>query len=966
MFEVRLLGQFEVLLDGKRLAIPTRNAQSLLAYLALHSGVAFRREKLAGLLWPDSSEDNARSNLRHELWRLRKALGAGAASCFRIDDLTITFQPPDPYSLDVDLLNSPQIDQGTIDDLIPLLSVYKGELLPGFYEEWVFVERARLFSRYETGVERLLEALQAEARWQEVLDWSMRWIAAGQWPEPAYRGLMSAYASSGNLARAIATYESLREGLQKDLGVMPSDQTQALYKRLKTGVRNPSPNDGILQKPALPKIRSSNLPNPLTSFIGRGKEIQEVLFLVSKARLVTITGSGGVGKTRLAIEVANSLKPQFKDGVWWVELGSVFEISSSQQLGKAGYEERQGGELVAQALAKVLRVLEVPNQPIQDGIVEHLQGKQLLVVLDNCEHLIDACAALAERLLSECAGVNILTTSREALRIPGEKAWSLPSLTLPKLDGSSNLGELFQSEAVRLFIERTGDMLPGYQPTEADGSAIAQVCTRLDGIPLAIELAAARVNVLSPQEIASRLDHQFSLLSRGRRTALPRHQTLRAAIEWSYDLLSENEQRLFHRLTVFTGSFTLEAAEAICHDQEIDREDVFILLGKLVDKSLLNVEAVPQEHDLGTRFRFLDTICSFGRMKLDEIGEDRMMLIRHTDYYVQLIEAAEPELLAENQVWWFKRLNAEHDNFYAAIEWSTENGQAENALRLVGALSWFWFSHGSAREGSELTLNALAAAFPGDYPKARARALNTAGFMLCLLGKTALARQLLEEAVDIGRNCALHSILAWSLQYLGLVLAYDQELDLADAAFQEGLALSQPKTGRPENNFLYFLGDVDMQKGNSSRAKKKYEDSVILMRAIGNKSFLAYPLRRLGYLALGDKELGDAWNYFIESFSLNSEVGDRRAVAACLTSMAVLAMHLDEPLIAARVLGLVENRLEALGVILLYMDQTELGGLRNQLRDSLDDGQFSAAFEEGWGMNEMEAIEMVKKVVERN
>jgi predicted ATPase/DNA-binding SARP family transcriptional activator/Tfp pilus assembly protein PilF len=992
MLDVRLLGKFEVLLDGRRLAIPTRNAQSLFAYLVLNAGTSQRREWLAGLLWPDSSEDNARSNLRHELWRLRKVLGNEAESCLRIDDLTIAFDVNSAYTLDVYVLNNLPLQNSTADELIEALSAYQGELLPGFYDEWISVERERLNTLFEAKMELLLELLQSKGRWREVLEWSTRWIAMGRWPEPAYRALMSAYASGGDTSKAVATYKRLSQGLQKDLGMKPSEQSQALYKRLKAGwkvdIQKESPHErnGPLKDmenlaPAsfpLPKVCRSNLPRPLTGFIGREKEIQQVESLASKARLVTITGSGGIGKTRLAIQVAGKVMPAYRDGIWWVELASItnpisFErrnLSHQQALSQLPdslkLQVEQGGDsganLVAQAVAKSLRIQDTSDLSVLDGIFEYLHDKQLLLVLDSCEHLIDDCAALVERLLVDCPEVTILATSREALGVPGEKAWSLPTLSLPQPGFSVNLSDIFSSEAVSLFIDRTSDVLPGYQPGEADAAAIVHICRRLDGIPLAIELAAARMNLLSAQEIAARMDRRFGLLTGGHRTALPRHQTLLAAIEWSYELLSENEKTLFRRLSIFAGSFTLEAVESICTGDEISRDEVLTLLGRLVDKSLLQVQPAAQDMDLATRYRWLDTIRSLGRLKLDDADETSWMRDLHAAYYVCLVEAAEPELLLQTQVRWFKLLQAENDNLRAVIEWGAESDQAESGLRLVGALLWFWFSYGSSREGRDLALKALASPSAVQFNHARLRALNTAGFLQGLLGDTTSAKQMLEEAISTLRISDDKVSLAWSLQFLGLVLSLEEDYDLADQAFKEGLEIAENLGGIYANNFLHFLGDIDLQKGDHSRAKKIYEESASILRSFGSKSFLGYPLRRLGYLALDQNDIPNARSYFLESLKLNQEIGDKRALAACLTSMAALAVHLGKPVLGARLYGVVENWLESLSVNLLSTDQTEFGRIRIQLSAMLDDATFTAAYAQGWALNEEQAIELANEI----
>jgi predicted ATPase/DNA-binding SARP family transcriptional activator/Tfp pilus assembly protein PilF len=974
MLEVNLLGQFEVLQDGRRLTIPTRNAQSLFAFLILNAGQAHRREQLAGLLWPDSSEENARSNLRHELWRLRKALEPEGKTCFLVDDLTIAFAPPCEYSLDVQRLEDVPLEGSRAEDLIAAVSVYHGQLLPGFYDDWVFAERDRLQVLFEARMARLLEILQTEGRWAAVLDWGIRWIALGEWPEPAYRALMSAYANTGELSKAVATYERFRQGLQKDLGVEPSQQTQDLYKRLKAGGKLESQakaptqpaqaqGDSASASFALPRLRRPNLPKPLTSFIGREKEIRQVEQLVSRARLVTITGPGGVGKTRLAIQTASALVHQFKDGAWWVELASLFAVSPSKNQTPAGPEELAGMDLAARAVAKILHIPEAPGLPLLEGIVEHLRDQQLLLVLDNCEHLIAACAALAEYLLGNCPQVSILATSREALGVPGERAWLLPSLSLPGQEPLSDVGYIFQSEAVSLFVERTADILPGYQPGEVEAPTLAQICRRLDGIPLAIELAAARMSLLSAQEIAARLDSRFSLLTGGRRTALPRHQTLRAAIEWSYDLLDAAEQMLFRRLSVFAGSFTLEAAEAVCTDEAIRCDAVLTLLGKLVNKSLLEVDPGLQDPELATHYRFLDTIRSFGRLKLEEVGETRRMRDRHAVYYVRLVEAAEPELLLQDQVRWFKLIQAENDNLRWAIEWSTESDQAESALRLVGALLWFWFSYGSSSEGRDLALRALALPSAALHQVHRARALNTAGHLQWVLGDVSSARQSIEEAISILRSSNDEASLAWSLQFLGLVLTAEGQYEPADEALQKGLDITRALGGVHTNNFLHFLGDIDLQKGDHSRAQKIYEESVSILRGTGGKSFQAYPLRRLGYLALEQNDILSAWKYFQESLALNREVGDQRGVIACMASQAALALRLDKPVLAAQLLGKVESCLESLSINLLYLDQAEMERIRSQLITLLNEAAFTAAFTEDWEMSEEQVIELAQEIL---
>src|SRR6266498_2910818 len=539
MLEVRLLGRFEVSHDGKPIPITSRPAQSLFAYLILNAGTLHRREKLAGLLWPDSLEETARDNLRHTLWKIRKALPPKPTTEYLLaDDLSIAFNTASDHWFDAAELEKLS-ESASADELMAVLSEYQGELLPGFYEEWVVLEREHLYSIFEHHMARLLSLLEAENRWLDILDWGERWIKLGQKPEPAYRALMTAHAVKGDMSKMAATYERCVKSLH-ELGIEPSEQTKLLYKHLKSGfVKETSKIVSTITKPHGKEI-SSNIPVPLTSFIGREKELKEIARLLSTSRLLTLTGPGGVGKTRLAIQAAQDSIKKFKEGVLWVSLVSLSDEN-----------------LIPQEIAQALNVREISNEPLIETLKTYLKSKDVLLVIDNCEHLIRACAQYAEQLLASCPKLKILATSIEALGLFNETTWQVPSLPLPEMQGSLSLKELQKFASIELFNERAGNAKSGFALDDRNASSVAQICQRLDGIPLAIELAAARVKVLSIDEIAARLDDRFSLLTAGSRTAIPRHQTLRATIDWSYDLLTDPERIFFRRLSVFAGGFTL-------------------------------------------------------------------------------------------------------------------------------------------------------------------------------------------------------------------------------------------------------------------------------------------------------------------------------------------------------------------------------------------------------------------------
>ena len=412
MLEIRLLGTFDIKDGSKPVSIASRPAQSLFAYLILYPGTSHRREKLAGMLWPDSLEETARNNLRHALWRIRKALPPRQEAEYLLtDDLSIAFNASASYWLDVASLKKP-VENCSANELMAALSEYHGELLPGFYDDWVLAERESLAAIFDRYMARLMSILEKEERWLDVLDWGERWIKLGQKPEPAYQALMMAHAAKGDMSKVAMTYARCAKSLT-EFGMEPSERTRSLYKKLKKGEETFDTKAAIpvMEKHKVPLPPRPNLPIPLTSFIGRQKEMDEVIHLLKRTRLLTLTGSGGVGKTRLAIQSAHQVLPAFKDGVLWVDLSSLADPG-----------------LLPQIVDQLAGILEIPNQPFIETLVAHLRSKQVLLILDNCEHLISACAQFAGHILGTCPDLKILATSREGLEILGETIWQVPSL----------------------------------------------------------------------------------------------------------------------------------------------------------------------------------------------------------------------------------------------------------------------------------------------------------------------------------------------------------------------------------------------------------------------------------------------------------------------------------------------------------------------------------------------------------
>jgi non-specific serine/threonine protein kinase len=430
-----------------------------------------------------------------------------------------------------------------------------------------------------------------------------------------------------------------------------------------------------------------NLPTQLTSFIGREQDIREVKTLLTEHRLVTLIGTGGGGKTRLALQIAKDLVESFKDGVWFINLAPVNEP-----------------KLVFETTADILQIIEEHGQPLLKTIGSRLKDKKLLLMLDNCEHLIQACSELVEHILRSCPDIKILTTSREQLYIPGEIAWRVPSLSFPDLEQLPEFDQLLsQYEAVRLFVERASTNLPGFKLSKQNISAVAQICIHLDGIPLAIELAAARIKLLGPQTILDRLDNRFLLLKRSEQAGLPRQKTLRAALDWSYDLLSDEEKILFGRISVFSGGFDLEAVEEICSAEPMTREHILDLFSSLINKSL--VVTNPQ-NDGSVRYRLLEILRQYAQVKLFESGEEQSIHENHFRYYLELAEQAYTGRFEATSTW-LDLLEIEHDNLRAALEWS--RSRPKDQVSLSGALYWFWQAHSHYATGIEYLNNALLA-----------------------------------------------------------------------------------------------------------------------------------------------------------------------------------------------------------------------------------------------------------------
>ena len=690
----------------------------------------------------------------------------------------------------------------------------------------------------------------------------------------------------------------------------------------------------------------NNLPLRLSSFIGRGREVAELQTVLSDHRLITLTGPGGAGKTRLAIEVASEVVHDFRDGAWLVELAPLSDP-----------------DLVAQAVAQALGVREAPGRPLIGALLEHLEGREALLVLDNCEHLIDACATLADALLRLCPKVRILASSREALSIAGERTWPVPSLSSPDFHNLPPVQDLKSYEAIRLFVERARAVVPTFELMENNAPAVARLCRILDGMPLAIELAAARVRVLSVEQISSRLEDSFALLTGGSRTALPRQRTLRAAIGWSYELLSEEEQVLLGELSVFAGGFALESAESVCSGEGIEEPEVLDLLTSLVDKSLVQVSEQGGE----ARYRLLETVRQYGREKLEKAGTEPNIRRRHAEFFLRFAERTEPRINGKERELWLARLDAEHDNLRAALAWTQESVEAEMGLRLAGALSWFWFHREYWSEWRRWLDGMLAiresAGGPGPAA-ARAKALSGAGFLAWMQGDQGQARSQLEESVALWRAVGDKQGLAQALRFLSGSFESRGDYVAARPLAEESVKLFR----EGDDTFglgisLSRLGITALAQGDYEVARAALEEGVEICREIEDDWALALALRNLGIGALREGDLEEAVVRLAESLGVLRETGNPLYMQNLELLAAAVSMRGDHRR-AAILFGAAEALREAVGAFVLPLYRAEYDRGLAAARAGLDETTLGAAWSEGRAMMPGEAIEYALKTEE--
>jgi predicted ATPase/DNA-binding SARP family transcriptional activator len=963
---ISLLGAFSITVGGHPVpddAWRLRKAKSLIKLLALAPERRLHADRATELLWAGREEASARNNLHQAIFAARRALdsaGLEGRNRLELHEDVIALCPDDPVRIDVLAFEEAAASARAGRDPAAYrdaLDSYDGELLPeDRYEEWTASRRDAVHElRLALGIE--LAELEAPEDPAAAIDCLRSVLVDAPLHEPAHRALMRLYVGGGRRQEALAQFQELKLGLRREFEDEPDEVTRRLYREILTR----GAGDGELARPpTAAAVRSqaespnnpNNLPRQLTSFIGRERELAEAAALLRNSRLLTLTGAGGCGKTRLALELAGQRAEDFTDGVWPVELAALAEP-----------------ELIGPAIAQALGTRLASDRAPEVALAGHIGDRQQLLLLDNCEHLVEPVAHLVAALLRHCPRLTVLATSREPLRVPGEVTWRVPSLSLPELVDRSPSEGSPEAESVRLFTVRARQVAPGFELDDENAIAISALCHRLDGMPLAIELAAARVGALTPAQIVERLDDSLELLSGGSRTAMTRQQTLRATLAWSFDLLDADEQIFLRRLAVFAGNFGLDAAEEVCAGDPLARQEAVALLGRLIDKSLVHVEEGPGDR----RYRLLETVRQYAAERLEEAGERAAFERRHRDWYIELAESDPTpagDLPARDRL---RRLDLERDNLRAALA-SALADDPQLALRLTVALWRFWLMRGYLAEGYRWLATSLAAA--PEHTTDRARALLAS----CLVGlrrgvharlhefgaeSVAIFAELgdhagMFDAVEVSTACraivsgpadieallGAHETLlvdglpaarppAWAAHTRGISAWFRREYPQARQQFELALKLAgdlladerpalwplsyalitvASEAGYPlllqedtaivgrrvggEAAVAYILGNlaiVDRVEGDFDRAGELIEESLARFQALADVQGEAFALAALGNLARSSGDFERGRDLLERSLALRQEVGDRRGTGLTLGCLAVLHARSGDP-----------------------------------------------------------------------
>jgi len=831
-----------------------------------------------------------------------------------IERETVAFDFDSDFDLDTSNVQLP------ISNLQMAAASYRGDFLDGFtladapdFDDWATLQREHFHRRITAVFDQLAHRQREQGALRDAIETASRWIAHDSINESAHRLLMQLHFENGDRDSALRAYENCRAILSKALKTQPAPETESLAEQIRTGTPPPRPDS--------PRI---NLPSPPTPLVGRERDLAATCELLSRLdiRLLTLTGPGGVGKTRLAIQAAARVAAEtastFANGVCFVSLASLRDPA-----------------LVVSTIAQTLEVQVPAGQEALQALKKYLRDKSFLLLLDNFEHLLEASTTVAE-LLAASPRLKVLVTSRAALHVSGEHEFSVPPLSIA-------------DAAVQLFIQRAQALKPDFRP--ADLNLIAEICARLDGLPLAIELAAARIKVLPPEAMLARMERRLPLLTGGPRDLPARQQTLRDTIAWSYDLLNEGEGRLFRRLGAFVGGFTVEAIENVAGVSSHSLPVTLDLLSSLVDKSLLQSNQ--------SRFTMLETIREFALERLAESGELEEVRRRHALFFVGLAEESVSKILGAEQRQWPERLAAEHDNLRASLAWalaSEDEADAEMGLRLVGSLSWFWHLRGHWSEGRRWIAQALIRCAEA-APRLKVRALCGAGLLAWAQNDYGAARPHLETSLSLAPREGDKFTRANALGILGLLFIYQGEYAQAEPLLIESLDLFRELGDAFGIGItLIRLGIVAEFRSEWAQATALFEESLNHYRALGNTLGIAISLSSLAEAAIGQGEFGRAAALYRQSLPLMQSLGSDWYVALAVVGYAGVLIAQGQAAQGTRLLGAGEAMFNSLDAGLTPIDRAVYDRNVAAARASLGEEGFAAVVAEGRRMMLGEAM----------
>ena len=889
---LHFLGSPQVNLDNTPITLQRRKSLALLAYLTVESG-KHQRDILSNLFWPDYEQSKAYKNLRQTLWEIQRATGEGWIDADRdqvgLNEGVDIWLDVNQFNLLLEKSKSETDVSLRVSLLADVTKLYRNHFLTGFslkdaypFNEWAYAESEDLRLKLANALTMIAKDLCSLNEAEKAIPYARRLITLDPLNENSHQQLMEVYIQAGQHNAALKQYQSLEQTLRKELNLDPQPETRELYKKIRKGEAKPIPiaKDTEFTSP------KHNLPHQLSSFIGREKEVGEIIDLVTKNRLVTLAGIGGIGKTSLSIQVGLKLLDKFKDGVWFIPLDSLSEPA-----------------LVPQTVASVFGIRPSNDEPIIETLTRALSENATLLILDNCEHLLDACAVLTTTLLANCTNIQILTTSRELLNISGEATYQTPSLFLPEQDEVS-LDKLTDYESVRLFTERATLALSSFALTNENASTVIKICLKVDGIPLAIELAAAYVNMLQVKEILDQLNVSFSLLSSDSRTISAHHQTLQTSMSWSWGLLNEAEQTFLQQLSVFTGGWTLESAQAVCDG------DALGLTNSLVKKSLI---VVNQASGRETRYRFHEIVHQYMREKLFQSGKSEAVRDLHLAYFVKLAQRSEPEFHQADQVFWINKIDEELDNIRLAMEWAITTN-TESGLQTVVALNEYSTIRGYTRENGSWLTKLLKQHSKADL--LHARALEAYAHNLGVRGNTTEAQKIAREGLDLSRAISNRNVEAWFLFRLGWVTGDKDLLEQSIALFQElGNKWGQARA-------------IEVLAENTNLDREKSQALVIkaleLHRELGNLFGMAHCRFLIAQRFIWNGDFASAEQLLAESLEIHRQLGNRQGESSILYCYGELAYRQGNYQQAYPYFQQAISLLEKIGVYFVDWSRTKL------------------------------------------